>query len=158
MVVSKCPCLTFSTVMSCLDAKISLVPSTVPHSTFTLIGPQNTHPNRQSHIVTKPQSQKDTCTYAQTTDIWATFSKQLKNNCTHGWNQSCAPIQLWYVGLDVFDPQQICAQRTRRGLAHRKDWAIILFACMSTHVVHIEVVESKDTSSFINVQLYSADS
>ena len=147
MVVSKCPCLTFSAVMSCLDAKISLVPSTVPHSTFTLIGPCNTHPNRQSHKVTKPQSQKDT------TDIRATFSKQLKNNCTHGPNQSCAPIQLRYVGLDVFDPQQICAQKTRRGLAHSKDWAIILFASMSTHVI-----ESMDSSSFINVQLYSADS
>ena len=101
----------------------------------------------QSHKATKPQSQKDT------TDIRATFSKQLKNNCTHGPNQSCAPIQLRYVGLDVFDPQQICAQRTRRGLAHSKDWAIILFASMSTHVI-----ESMDSSSFINVQLYSADS
>ena len=43
-------------------------------------------------------------------------------------------------------------------IAHSKDWAIILFACMSTHVLHIEVVESMDTSSFINVQLYSVDS
>ena len=58
MGVSKCPCLTFSAVMSCLDVKISLVPSTVPHSAFTLIGPHNTHLNRQSHIVTKPQSHK----------------------------------------------------------------------------------------------------
>ena len=66
MVVSKCPCLTFSAVMLCLDAKISLVPSIVPHSTFNLIGPCNTHPHRQSHAVIKPQSQKDTCTYAQT--------------------------------------------------------------------------------------------
>ena len=45
---AKCPCLTFSIAMSCLDAKISLVPSI----------------NSQSHI-------KDT--YAYTTDIRAIF-------------------------------------------------------------------------------------
>ena len=53
MAISKCPCLTFSAAMSCLDTKISLVPSIVPHSTFNLIGPCNTHPNRQSHKATK---------------------------------------------------------------------------------------------------------
>ena len=53
MVVSKCPCLTLSAAMSCLEAKISLVPSIVPHSTFNLIVPCNTHPNRQSHKTTK---------------------------------------------------------------------------------------------------------
>ena len=49
-VLIKCPCLTFRAAMSCLDAKISLVPkyklivpSTLLHS------PCNTHPNRQSH-------------------------------------------------------------------------------------------------------------
>ena len=65
MLVSKCPCLTFSAAMSCLDAKISLVPSIVPHSNFHLIGSYNTHPKRQSH--------KDT--FAHTTDIWAIFFK-----------------------------------------------------------------------------------
>ena len=54
-----------------------------------------------------------------------------------------------YVGLDVFGPWQICALRTRGGLAHSKRWAV-LFACMSTRAVHIEVIESMDTSSFIN--------
>ena len=54
-----------------------------------------------------------------------------------------------YVGLDVFGPWQICARRTRGGLAHSKRWAV-LFACMSTRAVHIEVIESMDTSSFIN--------
>ena len=36
MAVSKCPCMTFSAAMSCLDAKISLVPSIVP---LTLLPP-----------------------------------------------------------------------------------------------------------------------
>ena len=49
----KYPCLTFTTAMQCLDAKISLVPSIVPHSTFNLISPCNTNPNRQSHKATK---------------------------------------------------------------------------------------------------------
>ena len=51
--VSKCPCLTFSEAMPCLDAKISLVLTIVPHSAFYLIGPCNTHPYRQSHKATK---------------------------------------------------------------------------------------------------------
>ena len=46
---------------------------------------------------------------------------------------------------------QICARRTRRGLAHSKRWAV-LFACMSTRAVHIEVIESMDTSNFINAR------
>ncbi|XP_067056075.1 uncharacterized protein [Acropora muricata] len=54
-----------------------------------------------------------------------------------------------YVGLDVLGPWQICARRTRGGLAHSKRWAV-LFVCMSTRAIHIEVIESMDTSSFIN--------
>ena len=54
-----------------------------------------------------------------------------------------------YVGLDVFGPWQICARRTRGGLAHGKRWAV-LFTCMSTRAIHIEVIEAMDTSSFIN--------
>ena len=53
MAVSKCPCLTFSAAIACLDTKISLILSIVPHSTFNLIGPCNTHPNRQSLKATK---------------------------------------------------------------------------------------------------------
>ncbi|XP_062846307.1 uncharacterized protein LOC134305914 [Trichomycterus rosablanca] len=39
--------------------------------------------------------------------------------------------------------------RTRGGLAHSKRWAV-LFTCMSTRAIHIEVIESMDSSSFIN--------
>ena len=73
MAVSKCPCLTFSAAMSCLDAKISLVPSIVPYSTFHLIGSYNTHPNRQSHKATKIH------TLRPLTNELFCFSKQLNN-------------------------------------------------------------------------------
>lgn len=54
-----------------------------------------------------------------------------------------------YVGLDVFGPWQIWARRTRGGLTNSKRWAV-LFTCLSTRAIHIEVIESMDTSSFIN--------
>ena len=54
-----------------------------------------------------------------------------------------------YVGLDVFGPWQICARRTRGGLAHAKRWTV-LFTCMTTRAIRIEVIEAVDTSSFIN--------
>ncbi|XP_026042220.1 uncharacterized protein LOC113033090 [Astatotilapia calliptera] len=54
-----------------------------------------------------------------------------------------------YVGLDVFGPWSVVARRTRGGLAHSKRWAVI-FTCMAVRAVHIEVIESLDTSCFIN--------
>ncbi|XP_036418652.1 uncharacterized protein LOC118802279 [Colossoma macropomum] len=54
-----------------------------------------------------------------------------------------------YVGLDVFGPWKVTARRTRGGHAESKRWAV-LFTCMSTRAVHIEVIESMDTSSCIN--------
>ncbi len=54
-----------------------------------------------------------------------------------------------YVGLDVFGPFTVTARRTRGGQAHSKHWAV-LFSCMSTRAVHIEVTETMDTSSCIN--------
>lgn len=54
-----------------------------------------------------------------------------------------------YVGLDVFGPWTVITRRTRGGAAQNKRWAI-LFTCMSTRGVHIELMESMDTSSCIN--------
>ncbi|XP_066448142.1 uncharacterized protein [Eleutherodactylus coqui] len=53
------------------------------------------------------------------------------------------------VGLDVFGPWSVTTRRTRGGEANSKRWAV-LFTCMSIRAVHIEVIESLDTSSFIN--------
>lgn len=53
------------------------------------------------------------------------------------------------VGLDVFGPWTVSSCRTKGGLAQSKLWAV-LFTCMSVRAVHIEHIESLDTSSFIN--------
>ena len=54
-----------------------------------------------------------------------------------------------YVGLDVFGPWLISARQTRGGIANSKRWAV-LFTCLTTRAIHIEVIESMDTSCFIN--------
>ena len=54
-----------------------------------------------------------------------------------------------YVGLDVFGPWLVSARRTRGGVANSKRWAV-LFTCLTTRAIHIEVIESMDTSCFIN--------
>ena len=53
------------------------------------------------------------------------------------------------VGVDTFGPWQVSAHRTRGGQAQSKRWAI-LFTCLTTRAVHIEVVEELSTSCFIN--------
>lgn len=54
-----------------------------------------------------------------------------------------------YVGTDVFGPWSISARRTRGGLVNDKRWAV-LFTCLTIRAVHIEVIETMETSCFIN--------
>jgi len=54
-----------------------------------------------------------------------------------------------YVGLDTFGPWHILTRKTRGGSANCKRCAI-LFTCMTTRAIHIEVIESLSSSSFIN--------
>ncbi|XP_060772289.1 uncharacterized protein LOC132883105 [Neoarius graeffei] len=54
-----------------------------------------------------------------------------------------------YVGVDVFGPWTVSTRRTRGGHANDKRWAV-LFTCLSVRAIHIEIIESMDTSSFIN--------
>ena len=54
-----------------------------------------------------------------------------------------------YVGVDTFGPWSVVFRRTRGGVANQKRWAI-LFTCLTTRAVHIEVIEELSTSSFIN--------
>ncbi|XP_061908363.1 uncharacterized protein LOC133653277 isoform X1 [Entelurus aequoreus] len=61
----------------------------------------------------------------------------------------CTEPPFTYVGLDVFGPWSVTTRRTRGGQAESKRWAV-LFTCMSTRAVHIELIESMETSSFIN--------
>ncbi|KAI7814396.1 hypothetical protein IRJ41_017003, partial [Triplophysa rosa] len=54
-----------------------------------------------------------------------------------------------YVGVDVFGPWEIVSRRTRGGVFNSKRWAV-MFSCMCSRAVHIEVIETMSTSSFIN--------
>jgi len=53
------------------------------------------------------------------------------------------------VGVDVFGPWSVVYRRTRGGSANSKRWAV-LFTCLTTRAVHIEVVEEMSSSAFIN--------
>ncbi|XP_052089512.1 uncharacterized protein LOC127726248 [Mytilus californianus] len=59
----------------------------------------------------------------------------------------CPPFS--YVGVDTFGPWSVVFRKTRGGSANQKRWAL-LFTCMTTRAVHIEVIEDMSTSSFIN--------
>ncbi|XP_052772670.1 uncharacterized protein LOC128211693 [Mya arenaria] len=53
------------------------------------------------------------------------------------------------VGLDCFGPWHVVSRRTRGGQAANKRWAV-LFTCLTSRAVHIEVIEELSSSSFIN--------
>ncbi len=53
------------------------------------------------------------------------------------------------VGVDAFGPWTIVSRRTRGGYANSKHWAI-MFTCLVTRAVHIELVEEMSSSAFIN--------
>lgn len=54
-----------------------------------------------------------------------------------------------YVGVDVFGPWSITARKTRGSHVTQKRWAV-LFTCLTSRAVHIEISEELSTSSFIN--------
>jgi len=52
-------------------------------------------------------------------------------------------------GVDVFGPWAVVARKTRGGLSQSKRWAVI-FTCMATRAVHLEVLEDMSSPAFIN--------
>ena len=52
------------------------------------------------------------------------------------------------VGFDVFGPWSIQTRRTRGRTTSLKRWGLV-FTCLSSRAIHIETLESMDTSSFI---------
>ena len=52
------------------------------------------------------------------------------------------------VGFDVFGPWMVQTRKTRGGAANAKRWGLV-FTCLSSRAIHIEVLETMDTSSFI---------
>ncbi len=53
------------------------------------------------------------------------------------------------MGVDIFGPWNIISRGMRGGHAKFKRWAV-MFSCMCSRAVHIEVIEMMSTSSFIN--------
>ena len=52
------------------------------------------------------------------------------------------------VGLDVFGPWQIQVRKLRGTAANAKRWGLV-FTCLSSRGIHIEILHSMDASSFI---------
>lgn len=52
-------------------------------------------------------------------------------------------------GVDTFGPWTVLARKTRGGVINNKRWAI-MFSCLTTRAIHIEVIEEMSSSSFIN--------
>ena len=52
------------------------------------------------------------------------------------------------VGFDVFGPWTVQTRRTRGGAANSKRWGLV-FTCMASRAIHIELLETMDASSFL---------
>jgi hypothetical protein len=52
------------------------------------------------------------------------------------------------VGFDVFGPWEVHTRRTRGGAAKSKRWGLV-FTCLTSRAIHIELLESMDASAFI---------
>ena len=52
------------------------------------------------------------------------------------------------MGFDVFGPWTVQTRKTRGGAANTKQWGLV-FTCLSSTAIHIEVLEAMDASSFI---------
>ncbi len=53
-----------------------------------------------------------------------------------------------HTGLDVFGPFTVVTRKTRGHSIENKRW-VVIFSCLSTRAVHLEVIESLSASSFI---------
>ncbi|XP_048586638.1 uncharacterized protein LOC125568411 [Nematostella vectensis] len=53
------------------------------------------------------------------------------------------------VGFDVFGPWTIHTRKTRGGVLNSKRWGLV-FTCLSSRAIHIELLESMDASAFIS--------
>ncbi|XP_065929665.1 uncharacterized protein [Magallana gigas] len=53
------------------------------------------------------------------------------------------------IGVDVFGPWTVAARKTQGELSHSNRWAV-LFTCLTSRAIHIEVIKEMRASSFIN--------
>lgn len=76
----------------------------------------------------------------------AMYGLHKENNWdTNTWPTYRGIALLISVGVNTFGPWLVVTRRTRSGVACNKRW-VILFKCLSTRAIHIEVVE--DVVSF----------
>ena len=54
-----------------------------------------------------------------------------------------------YVGIDTLGLWTIVSRKRRGGYVNSKRWAI-LFTCLVTRAIHIELIEEMSSSAFIN--------
>lgn len=54
-----------------------------------------------------------------------------------------------YVGVDVFGPWPVVTRRTRGGSASNKRWGL-LFTCLVSRAVQVELIEELSSASLIN--------
>ena len=59
------------------------------------------------------------------------------------------PAPFTNVGFDVFGPWLICTRKLRGGSVNSKRWGLI-FTCLNSRAVHIEVLETMESDSFIS--------
>ena len=124
---------------------------------------------RHYHILVKHQGRHLTEGAVRSAGFWITGGKRLISSVIHKCVK-CRKLRGRYetqkmadlpsvrlepsppftaVGVDAFGPWLIVSRRTRGGLAQNKRWAL-LFTCLSSRAIHIEVIEEMSTSSFIN--------
>ena len=53
-----------------------------------------------------------------------------------------------HIGVDVFGPWVVHMRKTRGGTGNFKRWGIV-FTCLASRAIHIELIESMDASAFI---------
>lgn len=61
--------------------------------------------------------------------------------------EPCPPFS--YVGVDTFGPWPVVHRKTRGGSSNQKRWAL-LFTCLVTRAIHIEVIDELTSAAFIN--------
>ena len=58
------------------------------------------------------------------------------------------PAPFTNVGFDVFGPWTIQTRKLRGGALNSKRWGLV-FTCLNCRAIHIEIIESMDTNSFL---------
>ncbi|XP_062581170.1 uncharacterized protein LOC134242973 [Saccostrea cucullata] len=70
--------------------------------------------------------------------LWGKFSQQKMADLPEDRCKPSPPFS--YVGVDTFGPWMVAFRRTKGGSANQKRWGL-LFTCLVTRAIHIEIIE-----------------